>query len=155
MADALIEEQIAEFKDTFVYFDEDKDDKLSVQELGTLLSSLGQTYSKAELQAMISDLDDRVDIGGDRDFRIDFKDFLSLMARKMKDSDTEEELIEAFKVFDQDGDGFISAGELRYSMANLGERLTDAEVDEMIREADMDNDGLINYDEFVKMMMAK
>merc|ERR1712232_1412284 len=86
---------------------------------------------------------------------IDFPDFLSLMARKMKETDTEEELIEAFKVFDRDGDGFISAGELRHSMTNLGEKLSDLEVDEMIRGADQDGDGQINYDEFVKMMMAK
>eukprot|EP00913_Durusdinium_trenchii_P012235 g11488.t1 len=62
--------------------------------------------------------------------------------------DTEEELIEAFKVFDRDRDGFISGGELRQSMTNLGERLNDTEVDEMIKEADLDGDGLINYDEF-------
>merc|ERR1712216_873956 len=54
--------------------------------------------------------------------------------------DTEEELIEAFKVFDRDGNGFISAAELRHIMTNLGEKLTDEEVDEMIREADIDDD---------------
>ena len=53
--------------------------------------------------------------------------------RKMKDTDTEEELIEAFKVFDRDGNGLISAAELRHVMTNLGEKLTEEEVDEMIR----------------------
>jgi calmodulin len=47
----------------------------------------------------------------------------------MKDTDTEEELIEAFKVFDRDGNGLISAAELRHVMTNLGEKLTDEEVD--------------------------
>ena len=51
--------------------------------------------------------------------------------------------------------GFISAAELRHVMTNLGEKLTDEEVDEMIREADVDGDGQINYEEFVKMMMSK
>ena len=51
--------------------------------------------------------------------------------------------------------GFISAAELRHVMTNLGEKLTDEEVDEMIREADIDGDGQINYEEFVKVMMAK
>ena len=60
------------------------------------------------------------------------------MARKMKDMDTEEELVEAFKVFDRDGNGFTSATELRHVMMNLGEKLADKEVDEMIREADVD-----------------
>merc|ERR1712171_4605 len=86
---------------------------------------------------------------------IDFPEFCTLMARKMKDTDSEEELKEAFRVFDKDGNGFISAAELRHIMTNLGEKLTDEEVDEMIREADIDGDGQINYEEFVKVMMAK
>ena len=57
---------------------------------------------------------------------------------------------EAFKVFDKDGNGFISAAELRHVMTNLGEKLTEDEVDEMIKEADFDGDGQVNYDEFVK-----
>lgn len=69
-----------------------------------------------------------------------------MMAKKMKDSDSEEELREAFRVFDKDGNGFISAAELRHVMTNLGEKLTDEEVDEMIREADLDGDGQVNYE---------
>jgi len=69
-----------------------------------------------------------------------------MMARKMKDSDSEEEIKEAFRVFDKDGNGFISAAELRHVMTNLGEKLTDEEVDEMIREADIDGDGQVNYE---------
>jgi calmodulin len=49
-------------------------------------------------------------------------------------------------VFDKDGNGFISAAELRHAMTNLGEKLTDEEVDEMIREADIDGDGQVNYE---------
>lgn len=50
------------------------------------------------------------------------------------------------RVFDKDGNGFISAAELRHVMTNLGEKLTDEEVDEMIREADVDGDGQVNYE---------
>lgn len=50
------------------------------------------------------------------------------------------------RVFDKDGNGFISAAELRHVMTNLGEKLTDDEVEEMIREADVDGDGKVNYD---------
>lgn len=77
---------------------------------------------------------------------IDFPEFLTMMARKMKDTDSEEEIKEAFRVFDKDGNGFISAAELRHVMTNLGEKLTDEEVDEMIREADIDGDGQVNYE---------
>ena len=77
---------------------------------------------------------------------IDFPEFMTMMSRKMQDTDSEEEIREAFRVFDKDGNGFISAAELRHVMTNLGEKLTDDEVDEMIREADMDGDGQVNYE---------
>ena len=129
MADQLTEEQIAEFKEAFSLFDKDGDGTITTKELGTVMRSLGQNPTEAELQDMINEVD------ADGNGTIDFPEFLSLMARKMKDTDTEEELIEAFKVFDRDGNGFISAAELRHVMTNLGEKLTDEEVDEMIREA--------------------
>ena len=71
-------------------------------------------------------------------------EFLTMMARKMRDTDSEEEIREAFKVFDRDNNGFISAAELRHVMTSIGEKLTDDEVDEMIREADQDGDGRID-----------
>ena len=132
MADNLTEEQIAEFKEAFSLFDKDGDGTITTKELGTVMRSLGQNPTEAELQDMINEVD------ADGNGTIDFPEFLSLMARKMKDTDTEEELVEAFKVFDRDGNGLISAAELRHVMTNLGEKLTDEEVDEMIREADVD-----------------
>ena len=71
-------------------------------------------------------------------------EFLTMMARKMKDTDSEEEIREAFKVFDRDNNGYISAAELRHVMTSIGEKLTDDEVAEMIREADQDGDGKID-----------
>jgi len=149
MVEQLTEEQIAEFKEAFSLFDKDGDWNITTKELGTVMRSLGQNPTEAELQDMISEVD------ADGNGTIDFAEFLNLMARKMKDTDSEEELKEAFRVFDKDQNGFISAAELRHVMTNLGEKLTDDEVDEMIREADVDGDGQINYQEFVKMMMAK
>jgi len=63
---------------------------------------------------------------------------------ELQDTDSEEEIREAFKVFDRDNNGFISAAELRHVMTSIGEKLTDDEVDEMIREADQDGDGRID-----------
>ena len=149
MVDQLTDEQIAEFKEAFSLFDKDGDGSITTKELGTVMRSLGQNPTEAELQDMINEVD--VDGNG----TIDFPEFLSLMARKMKETDTEEELMEAFRVFDRDGNGFISAAELRHVMTNLGEKLTNEEVDEMVREADLDGDGAINYEEFVRMMLSK
>ena len=71
---------------------------------------------------------------------IEFDEYLSLMARKMKETDADEELIEVFKIFDMDGNGLISADELRLVMSNLGDNMTEEEVTEMITLADMDGD---------------
>ncbi|KAH9321894.1 hypothetical protein KI387_016533, partial [Taxus chinensis] len=135
MAENLSEDQIAEFKEAFGLFDKDGDGSITTKELGTVMRSLGQNPTETELRDMIGEVD------ADGNGTIDFPEFLNLMARKMKDTDSEEELMEAFKVFDKDQNGFISAAELGHVMANLGEKLTAEEIEEMIREADTDGDG--------------
>jgi calmodulin len=147
--DQLTEEQIAEFKEAFSLFDKDGDGTITTKELGTVMRSLGQNPTESELQDMINEVD------ADGNGTIDFPEFLTMMARKMKDTDSEEEIREAFRVFDKDGNGFVSEAELRHVMTNLGEKLTDDEVAEMIREADLDGDGQVNYQEFVTMMTSK
>merc|ERR1712087_235009 len=87
------EEQIAEFKEAFSLFDKDGDGTITTKELGTVMRSLGQNPTEAELQDMIKEVD------ADGNGTIDFPEFCTLMARKMKDTDAEEELTEAFKVF--------------------------------------------------------
>ena len=149
MADQLTEEQIVEFKEAFSLFDKNADGIVATKDLGTVLRSLGQNPTAAELQDMINEVD------SDGNGTIDFPEFLTIMSRKMKDTDTEEEILEAFRVFDKDGSGFTTAAELRHVMTNLGEKLTDQEVDEMIREADLDGDGKVNYEEFLRMMSSE
>uniref|UniRef100_A0A8C4NMR1 Calmodulin 2 n=1 Tax=Eptatretus burgeri TaxID=7764 RepID=A0A8C4NMR1_EPTBU len=146
--------------EAFSLFDKDGDGTITTKELGTVMRSLGQNPTEAELQDMINEVD------ADGNGTIDFPEFLTMMARKMKDADGEEEVREAFRLnvflhyvrgwcLDRMGIGFISAAELRHVMTNLGEKLTDEEVDEMIREADIDGDGQVNYEEFITMMLTK
>ncbi|KAF5752340.1 calmodulin-like protein 11 isoform X2 [Tripterygium wilfordii] len=147
MAEVLSDEQIVEFREAFCLFDKDGDGCITIEELATVIRSLDQNPTEEELLDMISEVD------ADGNGTIEFTEFLNLMAKKMKETDAEEELKEAFKVFDKDQNGYISATELRHVMINLGEKLTDEEVEQMIREADLDGDGQVNYEEFVKMMM--
>ena len=103
----LTEEQIAEFKEAFTLFDKDGDGAITTQELRTVMQSLGQNPTEAELRDMIKEVDQ------DGSGSIDFPEFLTLMARKIHDTKTDAELIKAFKVFDKDGSGLISASELK------------------------------------------
>uniref|UniRef100_A0A8C5VYJ6 EF-hand calcium-binding domain-containing protein 11 n=1 Tax=Microcebus murinus TaxID=30608 RepID=A0A8C5VYJ6_MICMU len=105
--------------------------------------------TEAELQDMINEVD------ADGNGTTDLPEFLTRMTRQMKDTDREEEIRGAFSASDKDGNGYISAAELRHVMTDLGDKLTDKEADEMVREADMDGDGQVNYEELVQMMTAK
>ena len=112
---------------------------------------------------------------------ISFPEFVTMMARRRKDEDTEEVVKHTFRLFGWhwiDNNGYISAAELRWvvfckkkllktlfshvffsdtciDVANLGERLSDLDIDEMIREADIDGDGQVDCEKFVKLMMSK
>ena len=70
----------------------------------------------------------------------------------MRDKGFKDELLEAFKVFDKNNDGFIAMEEMKQVMDNLGQHLTDQELEETIRECDMNGDGKVDYNEFVEMM---
>jgi calmodulin len=69
---------------------------------------------------------------------VDFSDFLKILARKMCDYSNENEFIEACRLFDKDGNGLILATDLRLVLVNLGEKLSDEEMEEMIAEATID-----------------
>jgi calmodulin len=77
------------------------------------------------------------------------------MAKKMHYNDTEDDMIDAFKVFDKDGNGSISANELKFVLANTGEKLTQEEIEEMIREIDTDGDGYIDYRQFIRILITQ
>uniref|UniRef100_A0AAQ4P369 Calmodulin 1b n=1 Tax=Gasterosteus aculeatus aculeatus TaxID=481459 RepID=A0AAQ4P369_GASAC len=112
-ADQLTEEQIAEFKEAFSLFDKDGDGTITTKELGTVMRSLGQNPTEAELQDMINEVD------ADGNGTIDFPEFLTMMARKMKDTDSEEEIREAFRVFDKVNKMFPNIFQLPFRPASV------------------------------------
>ena len=95
------------------------------------MRSLGQSPSDAELRELIAEYD------FDGNGTLDFPEFLELMAKKIKQIDTEEELVEAFKIFDRDSDGLLKKNDLKKIFEILGENdLDDEQIEQMIEFAD-------------------
>ena len=149
MVENLTDETINQFHYLFDLFDKDSSGTITTKELGTVMRNLGQNPSEEELKQLIRE----VDLNGDG--TIDFKEFLCLMVKKMDDSDIDQELQDAFKFFDGDKDGYITSLELRNAMNNLGDEYTPEEAEEMVKEGDLDNDGKISFDEFMKIVLSK
>merc|ERR1712032_1604317 len=148
MADFVSEKKISEFQRAFFYFAHEKTGVLKAKQMGEVMRKLGQNPAEAELQDMINEVDK------DGAGLVEFPVFLYMMAKKENDETAEDEIREAFKVFDGDGNGFINRVELRHVMMNLGEKMTELECDALVDEADIDGDGCINYEEFYGMMTS-
>lgn len=107
---------------------------------------------ETDLRGMVKEVDQ------DGNGSIEFHEFLLMMARKLKAADGEEEMHHAFKVFDKNDDGFITFDELKRVMCSIGERLTDEEIEDMIKEADLNGDKKIDYKgkkSFLKRLIKK
>lgn len=77
---------------------------------------------------------------------IDFEEFVLMMADKLERSNTEDEIREAFKLFDKDDNGYISVSELKNILTETGEKITPEEANELIKAIDKDGDGKIDYE---------
>lgn len=143
MAGELTPEQEVEYKSAFSAIDKNESGTINAQELGMALQAMGRTVSEAELKKLISQFD------SDGDGEISFEEFLAAV-KKVRAG--REDLQVAFRAFDQDGDGHITVDELKQAMAGLGQPLPQEELDAMIREADVDQDGRVNYEEFARML---
>jgi len=145
MGDKLRQEDLNDIKECFTLYDKDADGKISCQELGTVVRSLGQNPTEAEVDDIARNMIRGPTFG--------LPELLQVMAKFMGESrNKKDEIRESFSVFDRDGSGMISAAELRHVMTNIGEKLSDQEVDEMLREIEVDRDGQISYEEMVRLM---
>ncbi|OPL21536.1 hypothetical protein AM593_00271, partial [Mytilus galloprovincialis] len=149
LGDKLSDEQLKEVREAFTLFDLKNEGKIANDKVGQAVRSLGLNPSEEEVQLMIRE----VDVRG-TGFAV-YAEFLAMFKRHQRDISSEDEIKDAFRVFDKEGNGYISAAELRHVLTNLGERLRDEEVDEMIREADLTGDGQINYEEFAHVLVGK
>uniref|UniRef100_A0A8C0RKT3 Centrin 2 n=3 Tax=Caniformia TaxID=379584 RepID=A0A8C0RKT3_CANLF len=142
----LTEEQKQEIREAFDLFDADGTGTIDVKELKVAMRALGFEPKKEEIKKMISEID-KEGTG-----KMNFSDFLTVMTQKMSEKDTKEEILKAFKLFDDDETGKISFKNLKRVAKELGENLTDEELQEMIDEADRDGDGEVNEQEFLRIM---
>ena len=101
------------------------------------MRALGFEPKREEIKKLISEVDK------DGSGVIDFPEFLEMMTAKMADRDPQEEMLKAFRLFDDDETGKISFKNLKRVAKELGENMTDDEIMEMIEEADRDGDGEI------------
>ena len=94
----------------------------------------------------------RTQVDTDASGKIEFEEFLKMMTQKILNRDPKDEILKAFRLFDDDETGKITFRNLKRVAKELGENMTDEELQEMIDEADRDGDGEINEDEFLRIM---
>lgn len=140
--------QINEYKEVFSLFDVNNDGHVNTKELGTVMRSLGQNPSEEELAKMVAEIDK------DGSGVLEFPEFATMMAIKMKEATSFDKLVEAFQVFDKERSGFVSVAEFRH-INELGDDTIPPELlEDMIAYADGDGVGQINYEDFVKKLVG-
>lgn len=143
----LTEMEIALYKEAFQIFDKHSEGYISSKELGTIMSSLGFNISDEDLNEIIN-------IYEQNNNMIDFISFLEIISKKKENIYKEEDLIDAFRIFDKEGNGKISRKELRYVMTSSGEDFNENYIKELINESNIDHDDYIDYYKFVKLLIS-
>ncbi|XP_057316373.1 uncharacterized protein LOC130657408 isoform X1 [Hydractinia symbiolongicarpus] len=131
-----------ELQESFKLFDINGDGKISLHELISVMNSVGAGVSMEDAQEILELVDE------DGDGEISFEEFKKVMHEKMVQGTVEEDLQAAFQVFDADNDGFISPSEVQSLFLKLGEMITINEAADIMQTCDLNQDGLIDFEEF-------
>ncbi|KAF3438952.1 hypothetical protein FNV43_RR17227 [Rhamnella rubrinervis] len=142
----LTQQKKQEIKEAFELFDTDGSGTIDAKELNVAMRALGFEMTEEQINQMIADVDK------DGSGAIDFEEFVHMMTAKIGERDTKEELMKAFQIIDQDNNGKISVSDIRAIAKDLGENFSEADIQDMVEEADRDKDGEISFDEFIRMM---
>merc|ERR1719227_36063 len=149
----LANDEIKCLKVCFDLFDTKKQDYLSADDLGEIMRAMGFRPSEEELKSLLAEIDE------DGSGEIEFGEFCQLCATFLvEDPDMEtmkRELKDAFRLYDREGQGFITTDTLRGLITELLAPLTDEEVEGILEELDEDGSGSMDFDEFCEMMMTK
>lgn len=146
----LDEEAVDEIKEAFNLFDTEGRGNIDVRELKAAFRALGFQIKKSEIRQLFIDMDK--DLGS---ATVSFEEFIEMVTPRMLNRDTRDEILKVFALFDDDNSGAISFKNLKRVALELGENLTDEELQEMIDEADRDGDGVINEEEFYRVMRKR
>ncbi|XP_048733345.2 calmodulin-like isoform X2 [Ostrea edulis] len=148
MASTSNSAQLSEIRTLFTAYDKNKDGFLTSKEVAALLQSgkLSANVPYNAMQKIVREVEKR-----DKKM-VSMTQFTELLGKHCSEYNPMADMLEAFKVFDKNGDGVISVSELRQVMSNLGQSLTDRELQKMFQNADQDGDGEINFNEFLQMM---
>ena len=150
MANQLTDREIEEISDGFGLYDTVGDGKVESHRVGEVLRGLGLNPTNAEVAKIIKQLDPE----GNR--RVSFEEFLPIhQSQHIKTKSKPfgvEDFVDSLKVFDSDGSGTISAGELRHVLTSIGEKLTDDEMDSLLQSTEFVQ-GQVYYEEFVKTVL--
>jgi Ca2+-binding EF-hand superfamily protein len=138
----LTEEQKREIKDAFSSFEEDG---LSPEELKTAMQTLGFDANNPEVLKILDKIDAKKG-------PLKFDDFMDVMIDKNVDKDPEVEIRKAFRVLCEEGTDKITMKSLSKICADLGEKIGEDELQEMINEADKDQDDEVGEEDFIKIM---
>jgi myosin light chain 6 len=140
------EDQIAEFQEAFLLYDNRGDGRIPVSLIGDVMRALGQNPTESEVKKLVHE--------HQASERVSFEIFLPILQAicGKRSTDTTEDFVEGLRHFDKDGNGFISSAELRHLLTTLGERLNDEEVEQLLVNQE-DSHGNINYEEFVRTVM--
>ncbi len=116
------DDQVAEFQEAFMLYDNRGDGKIAVSLIGDVMRALGQNPTESEVKKLVHE--------HRADDRVSFETFLPILQAicQRRSDDTGEDFVEGLRHFDKDGNGFISAAELRHLLTTLGEKLSDEEV---------------------------
>lgn len=139
---------LSQLRDIFARFDMDADGSLTILELAALLRSLGLKPSGDQVHVLLGNMD------ANGNGLVEFDELASVILPDMNEDAliNQEQLLEVFRSFDRDGNGYITAAELAGAMAKMGQPLTYKELRDMIKEADADGDGVISFNEFATVM---
>nr|CAB3465907.1 unnamed protein product [Digitaria exilis] len=143
IAENLSEEEIAGLKEMFKMMDTDNSGQINFEELKAGLQRVGANMKESEIYQLMQAAD--IDNSG----TIDYGEFIAATLHLNK-VEREDHLFAAFQYFDKDGSGYITSDELQQACDEFG--IEDVRLEDMIGEVDQDNDGRIDYNEFVAMM---